>query len=437
MATRLSTSDYINQERRLYSLYVLHNRALPCLADGLKASARRLMWMARDGKRYKTATLAGITMAIHPHAEASNSANTITGPYTNNIPLFKGEGAFGTLLKPTAYGAARYTEVQLSDFTKDAVLTDIELIPMKDNYDGTQQEPAHFIPLVPLSIVNPNEGIAVGFACNILPRKLTEIIEDQITVLNKGKVVEERLPYSKPYDNVGYNEDDRYAFYGEFERKKNVLHVTKLPYGMLHEKFIVHLIKLIDEDVIVDYVDKSRDYINIEVKFKRGALTGVSDDEIISMLKLKNNVSENMNVLSFDGDKVLNLTYQQTITDFTNWRLSWYRKRYERLKGEVATEMQRYVDIVTAYDNNIDSMLKKIKSRSEMKEFVTLIGVVNVDYITQLPMYFFTQDEITKIKGQIADCQALIAKYDAIINSDSKQRKIYKDELSQISKKYG
>ena len=155
------SSNYINDQRKEYSLYVLQMRAIPHAADGLKAAARRVLWTAKNGSKFKSATLSGATMPIHPHAAPESTINTLAAPYGNNVPLLKGDGAFGTLLNPTAYGASRYTSVSLSAFTKDVLFRDIEIIPLVDNYDETQREPKHFLPLVPVVLMNPQEGIAV------------------------------------------------------------------------------------------------------------------------------------------------------------------------------------------------------------------------------------------------------------------------------------
>ena len=161
------SSLYIEKERKDYSLYVMQSRAIPAVTDGLKAAGRRTLWIARNVGKTKTATLAGATLPIHPHATPESAINTLAAPYGNNIPLFKGYGAFGTMLDPTAYGAARYTSVATSKFTDDVMFKDIEIIPMMPNYDDTLEEPVRFLPLVPVALLNPAEGIAVGFATNI------------------------------------------------------------------------------------------------------------------------------------------------------------------------------------------------------------------------------------------------------------------------------
>jgi DNA gyrase/topoisomerase IV subunit A len=167
-------SDYINNKRREYSLYVLQSRAIPSLADGLKVSARRVLWTARDGKKYKSATLAGLTMPLHPHAPPEGTVNALAAPFINNKPLLDGYGAFGTLLNPNAFGAARYTSVKLSEFAKKVVFVDIDIIPMIDNYDSTQLEPKHFCPHFQ-RINSRNHGF------QLFPFQISYLIFDNIT----------------------------------------------------------------------------------------------------------------------------------------------------------------------------------------------------------------------------------------------------------------
>ena len=254
------SSQYVLGQRREYSLYVLQMRAIPSAADGLKASARRVLWTGKDGKVHKSAVLAGATMPIHPHASPEGAVNTLAGFYGNNVPLLTGHGAFGTILKPTAYGASRYTSVELSEFAKDVVFKDVEIIPMVENYDSTLMEPKHFLPLVPVALLNPTEGIAVGFACDILPRSLEDIIMVQIMHLQGKKKFTEPMPHFIPTDNRAVEcKGGRYVFEGEYEQTSaSTVVVTKLPYGLLHEKFIAHLDSLCEDGKVVEYEDNSK-----------------------------------------------------------------------------------------------------------------------------------------------------------------------------------
>ena len=437
----MKNSEQLLHDGRIYSLYVLQHRAIPAASDGLKPAARRVLWTGRDGKKYKTAVLAGATMPIHPHASPDGTIDTLTGPYNNNIPLFKGYGAFGTMLNPTAYGASRYTSVEVSAFTKDVVFKDIEIIPMIENYDSTLMEPAHFLPLIPMAVLNPNEGIAIGFACNILPRKLKDIITGQINYLN-GKEVDDSAPSFLPLDNtatklVAKDLSFRWMFTGTLERINTYsVKITKLPYGLSHENFTERLIKLIEEDKIVDYVDDSKDIIDMTIKFRRGELVNLTDEQIIKTLGLTNNHTENMNVLDYSGTKIWSTNYVELIKSFTDWRLTFYSQRYARLVSLLDKDISKYNDILLSIKKNLNKIIKDIANKQELLEVLAEMGIVDVEYVASLPIYRFTAEEKEKTEKLLTDALALRDNYMGIINSGIKQRDIYIKELKDVLNKY-
>lgn len=439
---KISGSEYINEQRREYSLYVMQMRAIPAVTDGLKAAGRRVLWIARDGKRVKSATLAGATMPIHPHASPEGAINTLAAPYGNNIPLFKGDGAFGTLLNPTAYGASRYTSVTTSKFTQDVVFQDIEIIPMQENYDGTLLEPIHFLPLIPLALLNPSEGIAVGYATNILPRSLEDIIVSQIAHLKGAKNLSDPTPKFLPIQNFSFKSEATergvaYYFEGEIEQLDATnLRIKTLPYGLLHSDLIKHLEKLFEQGVIVDYIDKSKKTIDITVKFKKGGLKDMTRESMLKTLSLVNRHIENLNVLDFSGKAIWHTTAISLIQAFTDWRLTWYGKRYQRLLDLLNKELQRYKDIITAIDNNVGGIAKKILDKQELEDFLKEINIVDIDYISSLPVYRFTKDEYIKTKTLIQETLHIHKEYVEIINDPIKQQKIYIQELETILKTY-
>ncbi len=342
------SSDYINNERREFSLYVLQSRAIPHAADGLKAAARRVLWTAKSMGKVKAATLAGATMPIHPHAQPESTINTLAADYGNNVKLLSSKGAFGTLLRPTSYGAVRYTTVWISQFTKDVMFRDVEIIPMVENYDSTTMEPKHFLPLVPISLLNPQEGIAVGFACSILPRMLEDLIGSQIEYLTKGKVTDVYpglMPTNSYCDDwvEDKNGNIKWVFTGEFEKvNATTVRITNLPYGITHAKYRAKLDKLEESGDIQEVVDDSTRVYNIEVRFKKGFLRGKSDDDILDILGLKIAVAENLNLVDFDGKRVTNTDYVEHVSQFTEWRLGWYVQRYERLASLIEIDIQKY-----------------------------------------------------------------------------------------------
>jgi len=439
----MKASEYINQERRDYSLYVLQMRAIPHAADGLKAAARRVLWSARDGKTYKGAWLAGATMPIHPHAAPEGAVNTLAAPYGNNIPLLTGDGAFGTLLNPTAYSAARYPSVTVSQFCKDVVFRDIEIVPMRDNYDGSLQEPTHFLPLVPIVLLNPQEGIAVGFASSILPRELGAIIQGQINYLS-GRPFKEELPAFIPTNQYAQDwiEDDehrmfRFVFYGAFKRiNATTVEIQNLPYGLTHAKYTEHLAQLEEQGKIQEVTDNSRDHYKILVRFKKGILREMDDSQMLKYLGLNRTVTENMTIIDFDGKRVLKTTYGEFLPVFCEWRVQWYVNRYQRLADFLEIDIQRYKDVLRAIHRNVGGVAKKIQSRSELKQFLQEIGIVHIDYIADLPVYRFTAEEKQKTEHKLADAEKLMKEYQRLLKSPEARREVYITELQEILEHY-
>lgn len=436
------SSSYILQQRRDYSLYVMTSRSIPAVTDGLKAGGRRALWVGRDGKKTKTATLAGATMPIHPHSEVSGSINTLAAPYGNNIPLFSGDGAFGTLINPTAYGASRYTSVTTSTFTNDVLFRDIEIVPMMENYDSTLEEPVHFLPLIPTVLLNPSEGIAVGFATNILPRSLDDIINAQLTHLKNGKLPADITPRFAPLKAEAYlrEETERgvaYYFKGTYEAKdSSTLTITSLPYGQTHDKVVSKLDDLMEKGLVLDFTDRSKDKINIEVKFKRGYLKTVEEPVLMKMIGLADRQIENLNVLDFTGQVIWSTTPIDLIKQFTDWRLTWYVARYERLRDLLQIDLQRYYDIRTAIKNNVGGVARKIQSRAELKELLEEMGIVSLDYIADLPVYRFTEDERLKNEKRIDEAEAQMKIYKTLLSSEDKRRDVYVGELQEVLVKY-
>lgn len=438
----MNGSEYVNEERRVYSLYVLQRRAIPHAADGLKAAARRVLWTARDGRRYKSATLAGATMPIHPHDAPEGTINTLAAPFKNNIPLLRGMGIFGTLLDPGAYGAARYTEVSVSQFTKDVVFKDIEIVPMVENYDGTLEEPKHFLPLIPTVLLNPQEGIAVGFRCDILPRDLTTIIGSQIAYL-EGHEFDEIGPALVPINQYAQDYTEtisgnvKWIFRGEFTKESaTTVRITNLPYGVLHEKFMEHIEQLKSDGKIMEYEDNSEDEYNIVVRFKKGFLKRQTDEEILSYLGLESGESEIMNVISFDGESVWTTNFIELIKDFCDWRLKWYYDRYKRLADLLTADIQKYKDILLAIKKNVGGLAPKMKSRSELKEFLQEIGVVHIDFIADLSIYRFTEEERKKTEEKLDGAERTMRGYQALLKSEAKRRIVYTEELKWVLKQY-
>ena len=168
-----------------YASYVIRDRAIPNLSDGLKPVQRRILWTLHqkdDGRFIKVATVAGATMQFHPHGDASiNDALVVLA---NKRYLIEGQGNFGNIYTGDAPAAGRYIECRLTELARQELFND-EITDLVPSYDGRSKEPVTLPTKLPLLLMLGTEGIAVGMAARILPHNFPEVLEAQIAILKQ------------------------------------------------------------------------------------------------------------------------------------------------------------------------------------------------------------------------------------------------------------
>ncbi len=168
-----------------YASYVIRDRAIPNLADGLKPVQRRILWALHekdDGRFIKVANIAGHAMQYHPHGDASIGDALVV--LANKRYLIEGQGNFGNVFTGDPAAASRYIECRLTDLARNEIFND-ELTEFVPSYDGRNKEPVTLPAKLPLLLMLGTEGIAVGLACKILPHNFPELLEAQIAILKK------------------------------------------------------------------------------------------------------------------------------------------------------------------------------------------------------------------------------------------------------------
>src|SRR5213592_2151116 len=168
-----------------YASYVIRDRAIPNLADGLKPVQRRILWSLHekdDGRFIKVATISGHCAQYHPHGEAAIGDSLVV--VTNKRYLIEGQGNFGNIYTGDPAAAPRYIECRLTDLARQELFND-ELTEFVPSYDGRNKEPVALPSKLPLLLMLGTEGIAVGMACRILPHNFPELLQAQIAILKK------------------------------------------------------------------------------------------------------------------------------------------------------------------------------------------------------------------------------------------------------------
>src|SRR6266704_938895 len=168
-----------------YASYVIRDRAIPNLADGLKPVQRRIMWALQekdDGRFIKVNTVAGHAMQYHPHGNASIEDALVV--LVNKRYLIEGQGNFGNIFTGDVAAQPRYIECRLTELARKELFNN-EITDFVPSYDGRNKEPITLPSKLPLLLMVGTEGIAVGMSARILPHNFTELLEAQIAILKK------------------------------------------------------------------------------------------------------------------------------------------------------------------------------------------------------------------------------------------------------------
>ena len=168
-----------------YASYVIRDRAIPNLADGLKPVQRRILWALHekdDGRFIKVANVVGHAMQYHPHGDASIGDALVV--LANKRYLIEGQGNFGNIFTGDLAAAPRYIECRLTELARTEVFND-EITEFVPSYDGRNKEPVTLPSKLPLLLMLGTEGIAVGMSSRILPHNFPELLEAQIAILKE------------------------------------------------------------------------------------------------------------------------------------------------------------------------------------------------------------------------------------------------------------
>jgi topoisomerase-4 subunit A len=168
-----------------YASYVIRDRAIPNLADGLKPVQRRILWALHekdDGRFIKVANVVGHTMQYHPHGDASIGDALVV--LANKRYLIEGQGNFGNIFTGDPAAASRYIECRLTELARTELFNDA-ITEFVASYDGRNKEPVTLPSKLPLTLMLGTEGIAVGLSARILPHNFPELLEAQIAILKK------------------------------------------------------------------------------------------------------------------------------------------------------------------------------------------------------------------------------------------------------------
>lgn len=261
-----------------YASYVILDRAVPHIDDGLKPVQRRILhtlWDMDDGRFHKVANVVGRTMSLHPHGDASIGAALVA--IGQRAFLVEPQGNFGNLLTGDDAAAPRYIEARLTNFAKD-VLFNPKTTTWQLSYDGRAKEPVTLPAKFPIVLLEGAEGIAVGLATKILPHNFNDLCRAAINHLQgKSFRIYPDFPTGGVADFSEYNDGERggkVKVRAKIEvRSKYLLAITELPFGSTTESLIESILAANAKGKIkVRHVDdNTADSVEILVHLPQGS----------------------------------------------------------------------------------------------------------------------------------------------------------------------
>lgn len=323
-----------------YASYVILERAVPAVEDGLKPVQRRILHALKemdDGRFNKVANVIGQTMQYHPHGDASiNDAIVNLG---QKELLFDCQGNWGDNRTGDSAAAARYIEVRLSKFASDVVFNN-QTTEWQMSYDGRKREPITLPIKFPLLLAQGVEGIAVGLATKIMPHNFCEIIQASIDILNNKKV--ELYPdflLGGMMDASNYNDGLRggkiriRAKIDELDKKTLV--ITEIPYTTTTTSLIDSIIKANDTGKIKikKVIDNTAKDVEIQIQLAPGISPDVTIDALYAFTDCEVSISPNACVIIEDKPHFIGVG--EILRVSTNQTVDLLREELEIRKGEL------------------------------------------------------------------------------------------------------
>lgn len=452
-----NVQNVIHDNMMAYSQYIITNRALPDLRDGMKPVYRRILTTMNTMKitnLTKSQNVEGQVMKIHPHG---SSYPTIVGMVQsdNNItPLITGKGSFGQHTSRDLQPAAqRYTEIKLSDISKDIFKDlDKQMVDFIPNYDGTIMIPEVLPVKFPSVLHYAQSGIAVGMSCNLPSFNLLEINEATKNYILTGEHTllipdfatgGQIIANEEAFKQINESGTGTVRLRAKATIHGNVISIKEIPYTTTREAIIDSIIKLVKNRTIQD-ISNVQDLtglntMEIEITAKRNTDMEVLLAKLYKMTPLECTFSANMNILVNKLPRVIG-TYT-IIEEWVKWRRICVKRgiMYELdILSEKLHRLSGLEKILLDIDKAIEIIRKSKESEIE-KNLQEEFGIDDIqsNYVANMKLKNLNKDVILQKTSEINDLRDEISEKEQCLSDESKINDMIINDLNEISNKYG
>lgn len=462
--------EYAERAYLDYSMYVVLDRALPFIGDGLKPVQRRIIYsMSEQGlnaasKPKKSArTVGDVIGKYHPHGDSAcyEAMVLMAQPFSYRYPLIEGQGNFGSPDDPKSFAAMRYTEAKLTPIA-EVLLGELGqgTVDWTPNFDGTLEEPTWMPARLPHLLLNGTTGIAVGMATDVPPHNLNEIVSACIRLIDDpDATVADLCEHVRGPDYPSTAEiitplADLRAMYetgngsvrarATYARENGNLVINALPYQVSPSKVIEQIATQMRAKKLpwLEDIRDESDHANpvrvvliprsnrVDIEQLMGHLFATTD--------LEKSYRVNLNIIGLDGrPQVKNL--KTLLTEWLSFRYDTVTRRLKHRLEKVDRRLHLLEGLLIAY-LNLDEVIRIIRTEDEPK--AALIARFKLtddqaDYILDTKLRQLARLEEMKIRGEQDELAAEREKLQSILESKTRLKKLIKDELTADAKKFG
>ncbi|WP_455230129.1 DNA topoisomerase IV subunit A [Geopseudomonas aromaticivorans] len=467
---RRSLAEFTEQAYLNYSMYVIMDRALPHIGDGLKPVQRRIVYamselgLNADSKHKKSARTVGDVLGkFHPHGDSAcyEAMVLMAQPFSYRYTLVDGQGNWGAPDDPKSFAAMRYTEARLSRYS-EVLLAELGqgTVDWVPNFDGTLDEPATLPARLPNLLLNGTTGIAVGMATDVPPHNLREVAEACVRLLDEPNATVEQLcehiqgPDYPTEAEVITPRSDLLKIYetgrgsvrtrAVYRVEDGDIVVTALPHQVSGAKVLEQIAAQMQAKklpMVADLRDES-DHENPcrIVIIPRSNRVDAAElmQHLFATTELESSYRVNTNVIGLDGrPQVKNL--RVLLSEWLTYRIGTVRRRLQFRLDKVESRLHLLEGLLIAF-LNLDEVIRIIREEEEPKaQLMARFGLTEVqaDYILDTRLRQLARLEEMKIRGEQDALAKERNKLLALLGSERQLKALVRKELLEDAEKYG
>ncbi|VXC15059.1 DNA topoisomerase IV, subunit A [Pseudomonas sp. 8Z] len=467
---RRSLAEFTEQAYLNYSMYVIMDRALPHIGDGLKPVQRRIIYamselgLDADSKHKKSARTVGDVLGkYHPHGDSAcyEAMVLMAQPFSYRYTLVDGQGNWGAPDDPKSFAAMRYTEARLSRYSE--VLLDelgqgtVDWVP---NFDGTMNEPATLPARLPNLLLNGTTGIAVGMATDVPPHNLREVAAACVRLLDEPSASVEQLmehvqgPDFPTEAEIITPRADLLKIYlsgrgsvrmrAVYRVEDGDIVVTALPHQVSGAKVLEQIAAQMQAKklpMVADLRDES-DHENPCRIVIIPRSNRVDAEELMTHLfattDLESSYRVNTNVIGLDGKPQVK-DLRTLLSEWLVYRVGTVRRRLQFRLDKVEKRLHLLEGLLIAF-LNLDEVIRIIRSEDHPKPvLMERFGLTDIqaDYILDTRLRQLARLEEMKIRGEQDELAKEREKLLALLGSEAKLKKLVRKEILEDAEKYG